>query len=112
MSASCATCNGCGYMDSARSVSCTACGGTGNHAEATATPAKAELETCRCGWVLPLSVLAYPADDELRNNMSEENVAAGMMVGLVCPVCGRGHSFYTPAVARDLGLFGLGGLPS
>lgn len=30
MSASCATCNGCGYMDSARTVRCNSCGGTGN----------------------------------------------------------------------------------
>jgi len=35
MSASCPKCNGCGYMDSARSVPCASCGGAGNRVEAS-----------------------------------------------------------------------------
>jgi hypothetical protein len=46
---------------------------------------------CFCGWQLPLSVIAYP------RHAPGEHAAEipGAMVGLVCPMCGRGHGFYT-----------------
>jgi len=62
MSASCPKCNGCGYMDSARSVPCPSCGGTGNRAEAPMSAPRAEMRWD--GWYVVGDGMLIPAQDE------------------------------------------------
>ena len=48
---------------------------------------------CPCGWHLPISVFSYPKDSN--PGPQGEGYIAGAYVELVCPLCGRGHRFFT-----------------
>jgi hypothetical protein len=52
-------------------------------------------ETCRCGWLLPLGVVAFP----LGSNTTRDNWISDAFVALNCPCCGCGHSFFNSEVA-------------
>ncbi len=66
--------------------------------------------SCRCGWLLPFSVM--PMRNVPGAGRTEDDVVPNAIVTLVCPVCARGHSFFSaheavqagPDVARKLGI--------
>ena len=49
---------------------------------------------CRCGWMLPESVLAYDNKAVKVGEETATNNVRGVRVSLICPKCKSGHAFW------------------
>jgi len=62
--------------------------------EASRTDDAVEVETCRCGWPLPLSVFAHSNTADPSGKLRDSARIPNTHVQLCCPRCRAGHAFF------------------